>query len=88
VAGERCVRAQRNLDVDPNPDWQLCAIPGKVATRNTCTGDSGSPFLTDTGPITGLGLVSWGPSCRVGDVGVYVRASALRIWIAGHTRSD
>ncbi|MET9081566.1 trypsin-like serine protease [Streptomyces sp. NPDC004237] len=84
VPVDRCVRAQRNLDVVPNPDWQSCAVPGKSATRNTCTGDSGSPLIADTGPATVLAIVSWGPSCRVHDVGVYVRASALRSWIAGY----
>ena len=83
VPAGRCVRAQRNLDRVPQPGLQSCAVPNESATRNTCTGDSGSPLLTDTGPVTVLGLVSWGPSCRVDDVGVYVRVSALWSWITG-----
>ncbi|MGW3289985.1 S1 family peptidase [Streptomyces sp. NPDC001002] len=78
VPGGRCVDAQRNLDVIPNPAWQLCALPTADATRNTCTGDSGSPVLA-AGRV--WGLVSWGPSCRIDDVGVYVRVPALRTWV-------
>ncbi|MDV9174884.1 serine protease [Streptomyces sp. W16] len=81
VAADRCTEAQRNLDITPNPAWQSCALPDSGATRNTCTGDSGSPALAGSAPPTVLAVVSWGPSCRVDDVGVYVRAAALRSWI-------
>ncbi|MFE2212124.1 S1 family peptidase [Streptomyces canus] len=79
VPDGRCIDAQRNLDVTPDPAGQLCALPTTDATRNTCTGDSGSPVLAG-GRV--WGLVSWGPSCRIDDVGVYVRVSALRAWVA------
>ncbi|MGX9889957.1 trypsin-like serine protease [Streptomyces sp. NPDC002276] len=79
VPGERCARAQRDLDIAPNPAWQLCAVPAPEATRNTCTGDSGSPVLAANRV---WGLVAWGPSCRLDDVGVYVRVPALSTWVA------
>lgn len=79
VPGERCTLAQRNLDIAPNPAWQLCAVPTAEASRNTCTGDSGSPVLAANRV---WGLVAWGPSCRIDDVGVYVRGPALRTWVA------
>ncbi|WP_326668841.1 trypsin-like serine protease [Streptomyces canus] len=70
VAGERCTRAQLDLDVTLKPAWQLCALPTADATRNTCTGDSGSPVVATN---TVWGLVTWGPSCRIDDVGVHTR---------------
>ncbi|MFE2062406.1 S1 family peptidase [Streptomyces sp. NPDC059467] len=81
VAQQRCTVAQRNIDRTPHPGEQLCAVPGAGATRNTCTGDSGSPVLTTGDHATVVGLVSWGPSCRIDDVGVYVRVASLRHWI-------
>ncbi|MFF7983412.1 S1 family peptidase [Streptomyces sp. NPDC007901] len=84
VPGERCTRAQLNLDIAPNPSWQLCAVPTADATRNTCTGDSGSPVLAMNAV---WGLVSWGPSCRIDDVGVYVSGPALRTWVTGTDRT-
>ncbi|MFF4507632.1 S1 family peptidase [Streptomyces sp. NPDC001401] len=81
VADRQCVAAQRNLGIKPRPTWELCAVPGPGASRNTCTGDSGSPVLGESGEVTVLGLVSWGPSCRVDDVGVYTRAEPLRGWV-------
>ncbi|MCX5234876.1 trypsin-like serine protease [Streptomyces prunicolor] len=80
VPGERCARAQRNLDIAPDPARQLCAVPTAEATRNTCTGDSGSPVLAANRV---WGLVSWGPSCRIDDVGAYVRGASLRLWVTG-----
>ncbi|WP_405473656.1 S1 family peptidase [Streptomyces canus] len=79
VSGERCTRAQLDLDITPNPAWQLCALPTADATRNTCTGDSGSPVVVTN---TVWGLVTWGPSCRIDDVGVYARGPALTTWVA------
>ncbi|MEU1342825.1 trypsin-like serine protease [Streptomyces sp. NPDC005827] len=84
VSEQRCSRAQLNLDIAPNPAWQLCAVPTAAATRNTCTGDSGSPVLA---AHTVWGLVSWGPSCRIDDVGVYVSGPALRTWVTGADRT-
>ncbi|WP_405531094.1 trypsin-like serine protease [Streptomyces canus] len=84
VPGERCTRAQLDLDITPAPARQLCAAPAADATRNTCTGDSGSPVLATN---TVWGLVSWGPSCRIDDIGVYVRASALRGWVTRTNRT-
>ncbi|MBK3566970.1 trypsin-like serine protease [Streptomyces sp. MBT62] len=80
VPANRCATAQRALGIAPYPDRQLCAVPGPDATRNTCTGDSGSPVLDGGSPATVLGVVSWGPSCRMDDVGVYARAGVLREW--------
>jgi secreted trypsin-like serine protease len=79
VSGERCTRAQLDLGITPNPAWQLCALPTADATRNTCTGDSGSPVVATN---TVWGLVTWGPSCRIDDVGVYARGPALTTWVA------
>ncbi|WP_374195676.1 trypsin-like serine protease [Streptomyces sp. MBT53] len=56
----------------------MCAVPAAEATRNTCTGDSGSPVLTAN---RGRGLVARGPDCRLDDVGVYVRVPALSTWV-------
>ncbi|MET9785863.1 trypsin-like serine protease [Streptomyces canus] len=70
VAGERCARAQLDLDVTSKPAWQLCALPTADATRNTCTGGSGSPVAATN---TVWGLVTRGPSCRIDDVGVHAR---------------
>ncbi|MFE2432655.1 serine protease [Streptomyces sp. NPDC059373] len=81
IPSGRCAQAQRNLGLVPHPAWQLCAIPASAATRNTCTGDSGGPVLGHNLPATFIGLVSWGPSCRVDDVGVYVRPAALLPWV-------
>ncbi|MET7474982.1 trypsin-like serine protease [Streptomyces sp. NPDC005648] len=83
VPANRCTAAQRALGITPYPDRQLCAVPGPDATRNTCTGDSGSPLLSGGSPAAVLGIVSWGPSCRVNDVGVYVRAGSLGGWVRG-----
>ncbi|MGW2518069.1 S1 family peptidase [Streptomyces sp. NPDC001617] len=83
VPENRCAQAQRTLGITPYPDRQLCAIPDTGADRNTCTGDSGSPLLSGGSPATVLGIVSWGPSCRVNDVGVYVRTSPLGGWVRG-----
>ncbi|MFI6434292.1 S1 family peptidase [Streptomyces sp. NPDC050759] len=80
VSGERCTRAQLDLDITANPAWQLCALPTADATRNTCTGDSGSPVVATN---TVWGLVTWGPSCRIDDVGVYTRGPALTTWVTG-----
>jgi secreted trypsin-like serine protease len=76
---ERCTRAQLDLGITPNPAWQLCALPTADATRYTCTGDSGSPVVATN---TVWGLVTWGPSCRIDDVGVYARGPALTTWVA------
>ncbi|MEU9158533.1 trypsin-like serine protease [Streptomyces sp. NPDC048417] len=53
-------------------------MPDTAATRNTCTGDSGSPVLAVGASAAVVGLVSWGPSCPIGDAGVYVRVASLR----------
>lgn len=82
VPQERCSDAERGLGVTPpGPRTQLCARPDATATRNTCTGDSGSPVLSGGRGDTVVGIVSWGPSCRLDDVGAYVRVAALRPWI-------
>ncbi|MEW2157151.1 trypsin-like serine protease [Streptomyces sp. NPDC007189] len=85
---QRCVRAQRDLGIAPRPQWQLCAQPAPGATRNTCTGDSGGPVLTAPAATTVTGIISWGPSCRVDDVGVYVSVAPLAPWIdhVAHTQ--
>ncbi|MGW5280289.1 trypsin-like serine protease [Streptomyces collinus] len=55
------------------------------ARRNTCTGDSCSPVFDTEGHDSVVGLVSWCPSRRIDDVGVYVRVASLRRWIARAT---
>ncbi|WP_433455275.1 S1 family peptidase [Streptomyces sp. CA-142005] len=85
---QRCVRAQRDLGIAPRPQWQLCAQPAPGATRNTCAGDSGGPVLATPAATTITGIISWGPSCRVDDVGVYVSVAPLVPWIdhVAHTQ--
>ncbi|MEV0186650.1 trypsin-like serine protease [Streptomyces sp. NPDC050625] len=85
VAQQYCSAAQRSLGLTPYPEGQLCAVPDADAKRNTCTGDSGSPVFDTDACGTVVGLVSWGPSCRTDDVGVYVRVASLRHWIARET---
>jgi secreted trypsin-like serine protease len=93
VGADRCSQAQRRLHVTPATGWQLCATPTSMAARNTCTGDSGSPVLSVDPPATVLGIVSWGPTCALHDVGVYTDTAPLASWIrmlrtAGALRLD
>ncbi|MER7179526.1 trypsin-like serine protease [Streptomyces hyaluromycini] len=81
VPQRRCSDVQRGLGLTLHPEYQLCAVPDTTATRNTCTGDSGSPVLVVGARAAVVGLVSWGPSCRIDDVGVYVRVASLLRWI-------
>lgn len=61
-------------------EHHLCLRP-VAGSRNTCAGDSGGPILQRREHGLALvGLTSWG-SCERGDVGVYVRADQLQIWL-------
>ncbi|MFF1819820.1 S1 family peptidase [Kribbella sp. NPDC058245] len=63
-------------------DDQLCAIPEKVATRNTCSGDSGGPvFQTTDKQLRLVAITNWGDGCKLDGVGFYTRTSALSTWI-------
>ncbi|MER6469677.1 trypsin-like serine protease [Streptomyces collinus] len=85
VAQQHCSTAQRGLGPVPDTKRQVCAVPDANARRNTWTGDSGSPVCDteDHDPV--VGLVSWGPSRRIDDVGVYVRVASPARWIARAT---
>ncbi|MEU9446514.1 trypsin-like serine protease [Streptomyces sp. NPDC048304] len=83
VAQQNCTTAQRSLRRLPYPQVQLRAAPAAGAERNTCTRDSGSPVFGTKGTV--VALVSWGPSCRIDETGVYVRVASLRRWISRAT---
>ena len=85
VSNEDCIRWHQEQDFDYTEnditDNMVCAGFEKGG-KDACQGDSGGPMVWDEGPVTLVGVISWGVGCGGAKLpGVYTRVENYMGWL-------
>ena len=85
ISNEDCIRWHQEQDFDYNEnditENMVCA-GFERGGKDACQGDSGGPMVWDEGPVTMVGVISWGVGCGGAKLpGVYTRVANYMGWL-------
>ena len=85
ISNADCIRwhQEQDFDYDENDitDNMVCA-GFERGGKDACQGDSGGPMVWDEGPVTMVGVISWGVGCGGAKLpGVYTRVANYMGWL-------